>query len=557
MTGTISDAATPTLHISKSLVSADPLLALFLSWLPPHQVTLIITTDTASSSSSSPLCTLLVRDKTERLHERNAILRALCGKTLLYQMDQYPYCLMGGHAESSVHARSESALVLSAIASFMSMADGIRANETLDNLLCALDEWLQDRSFLVASNCGRPTLADYDVYFALCERNIGNIRNTGNVRNTGNHHPNTHDTGTEQDMSDPWSHTTFHNLHRWSIAVQASITQLSTWSKRRQGGKEHVWGDDLDVLAPSVMDQFTSLFHPSMRPMQDPVPIFDYGETVVREYDHDDPVRDSFVTGHTTHSTGGDVGGNGNHTNTTGGGNDNKNTNTTGGGNDNKNTPNTPMGAGKKDLTDEEKKAVAEKRAKKKEKAAAQKTTSSSLSKDDSPQDNNDELNIMALDIRIGKIVQVWPHESSDKLWCEKIDLGEAEPRQVLSGLRDFYTLEEMEGRLVLVLCNLKQRNLGGVPSHGMVLCASNADHTAVEFVVPPEGVTIGERVMFEGLMGEPEPENKVAKKKILEKLAPDLKTNDCGVVVWNGIPSVTSTGPCMAVQGMRNAQVS
>eukprot|EP00567_Pseudictyota_dubia_P014816 CAMPEP_0197457618 /NCGR_PEP_ID=MMETSP1175-20131217/46537_1 /TAXON_ID=1003142 /ORGANISM="Triceratium dubium, Strain CCMP147" /LENGTH=58 /DNA_ID=CAMNT_0042992027 /DNA_START=1 /DNA_END=174 /DNA_ORIENTATION=+ len=58
-------------------------------------------------------------------------------------------------------------------------------------------------------------------------------------------------------------------------------------------------------------------------------------------------------------------------------------------------------------------------------------------------------------------------------------------------------------------------------------MCASNADHTSVEFAVPPEGAEIGERVIFEGFEGkDPEPENKVAKKKMFEKLAPDLKTD-------------------------------
>ena len=103
----------------------------------------------------------------------------------------------------------------------------------------------------------------------------------------------------------------------------------------------------------------------------------------------------------------------------------------------------------------------------------------------------------------------------------------------------------------------MKKRNLAGVPSHGMVLCATNADHTAVEFVIPPEGAKIGERVNFEGLTGDPEPENKLAKKKMLEKLAPDLKTNGDGVVVWKGIKSVTSAGPCVASKGMKDAQVS
>ena len=167
------------------------------------------------------------------------------------------------------------------------------------------------------------------------------------------------------------------------------------------------------------------------------------------------------------------------------------------------------------------------------------------------------DITASAFDIRVGKIVEVWEHEESEHLWCEKVDLGEAEPRQILSGLRKFYTKDDMQDRTVLVLCNLKKRNLGGVPSHGMVLCASNAAHTEVEFVIPPENAKIGERVTFEGYDGDPEAENKFAKKKMLEKLAPDLKTDGNGVVVWKGAKSVTSAGPCVASKGMKDAHVS
>jgi tRNA-binding EMAP/Myf-like protein len=103
----------------------------------------------------------------------------------------------------------------------------------------------------------------------------------------------------------------------------------------------------------------------------------------------------------------------------------------------------------------------------------------------------------------------------------------------------------------------LKKRNLVGFPSHGMVLCASNADHTAVEFVVPPPGSKPGERVLFEGHVGEPEPENKVAKKKIFEALAPDLKTDKDGQVVWKGALAKTEDGVVKALNGMSDAHVA
>mmetsp|Transcript_28284 Transcript_28284/g.65795 ORF Transcript_28284/g.65795 Transcript_28284/m.65795 type:complete len:430 (-) Transcript_28284:61-1350(-) len=165
-------------------------------------------------------------------------------------------------------------------------------------------------------------------------------------------------------------------------------------------------------------------------------------------------------------------------------------------------------------------------------------------------------LDISALDIRVGKIVKAWHHESADKLFCEEIDLG-TETRQIASGLRPFYQTEDLTGRMVLVLCNLKKRNLVGFPSHGMVLCASNDDHTKVEFVVPAEGSQPGDKVQFGDHQGDPEPENKVGKKKIFEALAPDLKTDDQGQVIWKDSVATTGAGVVTALNKMAGAHVS
>lgn len=64
-------------------------------------------------------------------------------------------------------------------------------------------------------------------------------------------------------------------------------------------------------------------------------------------------------------------------------------------------------------------------------------------------------------------------HPDADTLYVEKIDLGEAEPRTIVSGLAKFVPIEEMKDRLVTVLCNLKPAKMRGVESKGMVLCTS------------------------------------------------------------------------------------
>jgi tRNA-binding EMAP/Myf-like protein len=82
-------------------------------------------------------------------------------------------------------------------------------------------------------------------------------------------------------------------------------------------------------------------------------------------------------------------------------------------------------------------------------------------------------------------------------LYVEEVNVGEPEPRTIVSGLVQFVPLEEMQQRQVVVLCNLKPRNMRGVKSHGMLLCASNDGHDAVEPLCPPEGAVVGERVWF------------------------------------------------------------
>lgn len=155
----------------------------------------------------------------------------------------------------------------------------------------------------------------------------------------------------------------------------------------------------------------------------------------------------------------------------------------------------------------------------------------------------DEEIGIDALDCRVGKIVKVGPHPNADALYLEEIDVGEEKPRQVISGLRNFVPLEQMQDRVVVVVCNLKPAKMRDVMSYGMVLCASDDAHGKVEPVLVPEGVPLGERVMVEGFNGAPIDEIK-PNKKILERLFPDMKTNEAGVPVFKGVPFTTSKGP-------------
>ncbi|XP_028819303.1 tyrosine--tRNA ligase, cytoplasmic isoform X2 [Denticeps clupeoides] len=77
------------------------------------------------------------------------------------------------------------------------------------------------------------------------------------------------------------------------------------------------------------------------------------------------------------------------------------------------------------------------------------------------------------LDIRVGRVISVEKHPDADSLYLEKIDVGEAEPRTVVSGLVAYVSQEDLQDRLVVLLCNLKPQKMRGLESQAMLLCAS------------------------------------------------------------------------------------
>ncbi|KAL9240102.1 hypothetical protein vseg_014360 [Gypsophila vaccaria] len=154
------------------------------------------------------------------------------------------------------------------------------------------------------------------------------------------------------------------------------------------------------------------------------------------------------------------------------------------------------------------------------------------------------EVTIARLDIRVGLITKVQKHPDADSLYVEEIDVGEAAPRTVVSGLVNYIPLEKMQNRKVCVLCNLKPASMRGIKSQAMVLAASDSEHTKVELVDPPEDAKVGERVTFPGFEGEPD-DVLNPKKKVWETLQVDLNTDDKLVARFKDLPFTTSAGIC------------
>ncbi|KAF8936141.1 hypothetical protein EDD21DRAFT_369493 [Dissophora ornata] len=128
------------------------------------------------------------------------------------------------------------------------------------------------------------------------------------------------------------------------------------------------------------------------------------------------------------------------------------------------------------------------------------------------------------IDLRVGKILKVEKHPDADSLYVETIDVGEAEPRTVVSGLVKHIPIEEMEGRWLVCVCNLKPATMRGVKSFAMVLAATD-DSGKLELVEPPKGSKPGDKCYFGDWKDESPEEVMNPKKKIWETIQPGLHT--------------------------------
>jgi len=142
-------------------------------------------------------------------------------------------------------------------------------------------------------------------------------------------------------------------------------------------------------------------------------------------------------------------------------------------------------------------------------------------------------VDVGRLDMRVGHIRSAKRHPDADALYVEEIDCGEEKPRTVISGLVKFVPEEEMQDRMVVVLCNLKPSKMRGIMSEAMVMCASTPEK--VEILTPPPGSKPGDLVQVEGFSRSPDVQLN-PKKKIFEACAPDLKVNSNKEATYKGV---------------------
>ncbi|XP_033891308.2 aminoacyl tRNA synthase complex-interacting multifunctional protein 1-like isoform X1 [Acipenser ruthenus] len=168
-------------------------------------------------------------------------------------------------------------------------------------------------------------------------------------------------------------------------------------------------------------------------------------------------------------------------------------------------------------------------------------------------EDESKPIDVSRLDLRVGRIMTAKKHPDADSLYVEEVDVGEATPRTVVSGLVKHVPIEQMQNRMAVLLCNLKAAKMRGVVSQAMVMCASSPDK--VEILDPPSGAVPGDRVTFEGFPGEPDKELN-PKKKVWEQIQPDLRTDGQCIATYKGAAfEIKGKGVCKA-QTMSNSGI-
>lgn len=95
------------------------------------------------------------------------------------------------------------------------------------------------------------------------------------------------------------------------------------------------------------------------------------------------------------------------------------------------------------------------------------------------------------IELKVGTVLECKKVEKADKLLCSQIDVGEEKPRTIVSGLAKYYTPEDIVGRQVIVVTNLKPAKLRGIESQGMVLCAED-ENGDLALITPCKSVKSG-----------------------------------------------------------------
>ena len=97
------------------------------------------------------------------------------------------------------------------------------------------------------------------------------------------------------------------------------------------------------------------------------------------------------------------------------------------------------------------------------------------------------------IELKVAQIVEAVRIEKSEKLVKLQVNVGEAENRQIVAGIAKHYSAEELVGKKIVIVANLKPAKLMGELSQGMLLAAS--DESGLCLIDPGLGISVGSRV--------------------------------------------------------------
>ncbi|MEY4700187.1 MAG: Methionine--tRNA ligase [Pseudomonadota bacterium] len=111
------------------------------------------------------------------------------------------------------------------------------------------------------------------------------------------------------------------------------------------------------------------------------------------------------------------------------------------------------------------------------------------------PSDEIDIETFAKVKFRVATIEKVEAIPKSKKLYQIQLDVGELGKRQIVSGIALHYTPEQLVGRQIVIVANLKPAKLMGVESHGMLLAASTEGDEVLAVLSPDKPISAGARV--------------------------------------------------------------
>lgn len=100
------------------------------------------------------------------------------------------------------------------------------------------------------------------------------------------------------------------------------------------------------------------------------------------------------------------------------------------------------------------------------------------------------------LEMRVGKIIKVEKVPTADKLYKVQIDIGREDTIQTVTSLVDYYTMEELLEKIVVVLVNLEPVKMRGELSQCMLLCAETEDASKSILLTPEKEIELGTRIV-------------------------------------------------------------